>query len=138
MAQKEQQMMSQTGKNSRKSSQLKGITLLEVLIAISILAICIVAIFQAFISSFDAQLRAENYSRSILAAADAMEYVDEFPIPLSREELTSDIRKLTWEFSQNDIEDYPKLKEIIINASWEHGKRQGKLSLTTYYWDPQK
>jgi prepilin-type N-terminal cleavage/methylation domain-containing protein len=130
--------MSPTGKKSRKLLQLKGITLLEVLVAISILAICIVAIFQAFISSFDAQLRAENYSRSILVAADALEYADEFPIPLSREELTTDIHKFTWEFSQNDIEEYPKLKEIIIDTVWEQGKRQGKLSLTTYFWEPQK
>ena len=138
MAQKEQKMMSPTGKNNRKSRQLKGITLLEVLVAISILAICIVAIFQAFISSFDAQLRAENYSRNMLVAMDALEYANEFSIPLSQEELTEDTRKFTWQFTKNDIEEYPKLKEIIIDSIWEQGKRQGKFSLTTYFWSPQE
>ena len=131
-------MISRTGKNRSKLLQLKGITLLEVLVAISILAICIIAIFQAFISSFDAQIRAENYSRSMLVAMDALEYADEFPIPLSQEELTEDIRKFTWQFTQNDIEEYPELKEIIIDTVWEQGKRRGKFSLTTYCWGPQK
>jgi prepilin-type N-terminal cleavage/methylation domain-containing protein len=140
----ELKMISQIGRKINKSSAdnpaslSAGITLLEVLVAISILAICIMAIFNVFISSFDAQLRAENYSRSMLVAMDALEYVDEFPIPLSQEELATDIRRITWQFTQNDIEEYLKLKEVIIDTVWEQGKRQGKFSLTTYCWDPQK
>jgi len=121
-----------------KSFGRTGITLLEVLVAISILAICIIAIFNVFISSFDAQLRAENHTKAAMVSTDAMEYADEFPIPSSQEELTEDIRKITWQFTQNDIEGYPKLKEIIMDTIWEQGKRQGKFSLTTYCWDPQK
>lgn len=137
-------MMLQTGKKINKASTVNpaslstGITLLEVLIAISILAICIIAIFDVFISCFDAQLRAENHSKAALVTMDALEYADEFSIPLSLQELNEDIRKFTWEFTQNDIEDYPKLKEVVIDTVWEQGKRQGKFSLTTYYWDQSK
>ena len=137
-------MISQIGRKISKSSAENpsslsaGITLLEVLVAISILAICIIAIFEVFISSFDAQLRAENYSKAALITMDALEYANEFSIPSSSQELDEDIRKFTWEFSQNDIENYPKLKEIIVNIIWVQGKRQGKFSLTTYCWDPQK
>lgn len=144
MARMEPKMISQIGRKINKSSAdnpaslSAGITLLEVLIAISILAICIVAIFTVFISCFDAQLRAENHSKAALIAMDALEYANEFPIPLSSQELNEDVRKFTWEFSQNDIEEYPKLKEIIIDIIWEQGKRQGKFSLTTYCWNPQK
>lgn len=140
----ELKMISQIGRKIIKPSGNNpvflsaGITLLEVLVAICILAICIVAIFDVFISSFDAQLRSENHSKAALITMDALEYADEFPIPLSSQELNEDIRKFTWEFSQNDIEEYPKLKEIIINTVWEQGKRQGKFSLTTYCWNPQK
>jgi len=137
-------MMLQTGKKisngsaDNPASLSAGITLLEVLIAISILAICIIAIFDVFISCFDAQLRAENHSKAALIAMDNLEYADDFSIPLSLQELKEDICTFTWEFTQSDIEDYPKLKEITVDTVWEQGKRQGKLSLTTYYWDPSK
>lgn len=137
-------MISQIGRKIIKSSGHNqvflsaGITLLEVLVSISILAICIVAIFEVFISCFDAQLRSENHSKAAMISLDAMEYADEFPIPLSSEELDEDIRKFTWQFTQNDIENYPKLKEIIVDTVWTQGKRQGRFSLTTYYWNPSK
>jgi type II secretory pathway pseudopilin PulG len=137
-------MISQTGRKISKSSAddsaslSAGITLLEVLVAISIMAICIIAIFDVFISCFDAQLRSENHSKAVMISMDAMEYADEFPIPSSPEELNEEVRKFTWEFTQNDIEDYPKLKEIVVNTVWEQGKRQGKFSLATYGWDPSK
>ena len=137
-------MIFQTGRKISKHSAnnpdelLAGITLLEVLVSISILAICIVAIFDVFISCFDAQLRSENYSKAAMISMDAMEYADEFPIPSSPEELDEEVRKFTWEFTRNDIEDYPNLKEIIVDAVWVQGKRQGKFSLATYCWNPSK
>lgn len=133
-------MMLQIGKKINKISVVNsaGITLLEVLVAISILAVCIVAIFQAFISSFDAQLRAEKYARAFMAVSDSMEYTEESKVPIGLEELNESAARISWQFTQNDIEEYPKLKEIIVDAVWEHGKRSGKFSLTTYYWDSQK
>lgn len=110
-----------------------GITLLEVLVAISILAVCIIAIFEVFISCFDAQLRAENHIKAAMIAMDALESADEFPIPSSIEELNEDIRVFTWEFIQNEIEDYSNLKEVRVDMGWEQGQRRGKFSLTTYY-----
>ena len=140
----ELQMISQIGRKISKPSAENtallsaGITLLEVLVAISVLAICIIAIFDVFISCFDAQLRSENHTKAAMISMNALEYADEFPIPSSPEELNEEVRKFTWEFSQNDIEEYPKLKEIIIDTVWEQGKRQGKFFLTTNCWDPQK
>ncbi|MBI5778580.1 MAG: prepilin-type N-terminal cleavage/methylation domain-containing protein [Planctomycetes bacterium] len=137
-------MISQIGRKITRSSAKNtaslsaGITLLEVLVAISIMAICIIAIFDAFISCFDAQLRSENHAKTAMISMDALEYAEEFPISLSPEELNEDIRKFTWQFTQNDIEEYPKLKEIVIDTTWEQGKRSGRLSLTTYCWNPQK
>ena len=133
-------MILRTGKKTSKTSVINsaGITLLEVLVAISILAVCIVAIFQAFISSFDAQIRAEKYARALIVASDSMEYAEEFKVPMGAEELNEDTIQISWQFTQNDIEEYPKLKEIILDTTWKRGKRSGKLSLATYYWDPQK
>ncbi|MEW6025699.1 MAG: type II secretion system protein [Planctomycetota bacterium] len=133
-------MMLQTGKKRNNPPLINraGITLLEVLVAISIFAVCIVAIFQAFISAFDAQLRAESYSRALMVVSDALEYAEEFKVPQGAEESTEGATRISWEFTQNDIEDYQKLKEIVVDTTWEHGKRNGRFSLTTYFWNPQK
>jgi hypothetical protein len=73
-----------------------------------------------------------------MVASDAVEYAEESGVPAGLEELTANTAHISWQFTQNDIEDYPKLKEIIIDTVWEQGKRSGKFPLTTYYWDPQK
>ncbi|MDI6732584.1 MAG: hypothetical protein QME51_02305 [Planctomycetota bacterium] len=125
------------GMPSQRDGLLTGLTLLEVILAVSILAICIVAIFQAFISCFDAQLRAENYVCIALLVSDQLEYAEEFEIPTNSGEVSEDIRHFSWQIEQNDIEDYPKLKEVILNSVWEQGRRKGGFSLTTHLWNPQ-
>jgi len=139
----ELKMILQTGKNSSKISGVRrinnrGLTLLETLVAVSIFAICVVAIFGVFISCFEARLKAENLAKAIGVSLDAMEYAEEFGIPLSdSEELAEDICRFTWKFTENDvdIEHYPKLKEIILDSIWEQGKHNGRFSLTTYHWE---
>ena len=139
-------MILQTGKKQSKIRGVRythnlGLTLLETLVAVSIFAICVVAIFQVFISCFEARLKAENHAKAIGVSLDAMEYAEEFGIPLSdSEELAEDICRFTWKFTQNDvdIEHYPKLKEIILDTTWEQGTHKGQFSLTTYYWKPNE
>ncbi|MFH1230103.1 MAG: prepilin-type N-terminal cleavage/methylation domain-containing protein [Planctomycetota bacterium] len=143
-------MILQTGKNCSKILSVTrrvrrtnnpGLTLLETLVAVSIFAICVVAIFQVFVSCFEARLRAENLGKTIGIASDAMESAEDFGIPLSDSgELEEDICHFTWEFSENDVdtEHYPKLKEIILDTTWEQGKHKGRFSLTTYYWKPNE
>ena len=137
-------MILQTGKNRSKILGVRctnnlGLTLLETLVAVSILAICVVAIFQVFISCFEARLKAENHGLAIGVSLDTIEYAEEFGIPLSdSEELTEDICHFTWKFTQNDIENYPKIKEIILDTTWEQGKHKGQFSLTTYHWHPNE
>lgn len=109
-----------------------GIILLEVLVSISILAICIIAIFEVFISCFDAQLRSENYTKATVIAMDLLEYGEEFPDAESEGELDEDGRIFKWECVRNDIEGYPSLREIVMNMRWKQGKRQGGFSLTRY------
>jgi prepilin-type N-terminal cleavage/methylation domain-containing protein len=140
-------MILRTGKNSSKILNVRrfnnfGLTLLEVLVATSILAICIVAIFQVFISCFEARLKAEKLGETIGIASDIMENAEEFGIPLSDSgELTDDICRFSWKFTETDIENYPKLKEMKLDTIWEQGeqgKHKGQFSLTTYHWKPNE
>jgi hypothetical protein len=121
----------------------EAFTLLEVLLSAVILAVCIVAIFGAFISCFEARLRAENYAKALLISLDKLEPIissETFTPSSDSEEIIEDIRRFKCQFSQSfEIsEDYPELKAISLQTTWEQGRREGRLSFSTYYWETPK
>jgi hypothetical protein len=111
----------------------------EILVAVSILALAIMTIFQVFIVAYDSRLRAEDYTKAVVVAIDAMEMSAEMGVPLDESgSLSEERREFTWEFHETDvdIEDYPKLKEISLDSRWQEGRRNGRYILTTYFWNP--
>ena len=117
----------------------RGFTLVEVLVAVSLLALGIMAIFEVFIVSWDSRIRAENYARVVVVAVDEFEKAEEIGLPMDDSgNLSEGNRSFNWTFQQSDvdIEYYPKLKEIDMNMQWQEGKRSGTYNLATFFWDP--
>jgi len=119
-----------------------GFTLVEILVAVSILAIAIITIFQVFIVNWDARLRSEDYTRAVIIAIEEMEKAIEQTRMGEMMEtdgsLAEEKRQFDWRFTDSDVdvEDYPKLKEINMETEWKEGKRSGRYVLSTFFFNP--
>lgn len=117
-----------------------GFTLIEVLVALTIVSISVVSVYAAFTGISDTLARVDNYNRSVLIGMEKLWEVEEAllqsedanAVNFSGELKESDTRLLKWEFTQNDLQDYPNLKEINLTLQWQQGKRSGNFNVTTY------
>ncbi|MBI4835437.1 MAG: prepilin-type N-terminal cleavage/methylation domain-containing protein [Planctomycetes bacterium] len=132
-------MMRKTTSEKPRLLSRQGFTLIEVLVALIIVSVGVVSIYSSFISISDTLARMDSHNRSILLALEKMWEVqealmqpDEFKIDTFSGELKENNRYFKWEFTENDVEDYKSLKEITIKLDWEHGRRKGNVTATTY------
>ncbi len=122
------------------SSTNKGFTLIEVMVALTIVSVGLVSIYSSFINISDTLARMDNYNRSVLIALEKMWEVeealmqsDEFKIDTFSGELKDNNRYFKWEFTENAVENYKNLREITINLDWKQGKRKGNMKAGTYF-----
>lgn len=117
-----------------------GFTLIEVLIALTIVSISVVSIYAAFMGISDTLARVDNYNRSVLLGMEKLWELEEALLQsdearvsdFSGELKESDTRFFKWEFTGTDLESYPNLKEISLNLQWQQGRRSGNFSVVTY------
>lgn len=117
-----------------------GFTLIEVLVALTIVSISVVSVYAAFAGISDTLARVDNYNRSVLIgmeklweAEEALLQTDDVNVTnFSGELKESDTRFLKWEFIGTDLTDYPNLKEINLTLQWQQGKRSGTFNVGTY------
>ncbi|MBI4847029.1 MAG: type II secretion system protein [Nitrospirae bacterium] len=112
-----------------------GFTLLEVIVAISILSICLVLVMQLFASGLRASRTSCDYTRAIVHAKDKMGEVME----TSSSDLNSDsLVQGSGEFKDGfkwetevqpfrDIEDTPyKLYKLLVKVKWNDGQKNDR------------
>ncbi len=116
----------------------KGFTLIEVLVAIAIVAIGLAAVFCSFISSYQILKQTENYNQAILISLEQLWQMEDKALRgedisgLYHGEHTDGLKKFEWEFSDDAIEPYEDLKELKLNIKWTEGKRKGQINWASY------
>lgn len=123
--------------NAMNPKNAAGFTLLEVLVALSLLGIAVVAVMQLFSVDLRSISISEDYVSGVLAAQSKMQEV------LSEEEITEKTWKgvmdKNYRFEVSISKSLPerteelevRLYDIIVTVSWAQGAKQRSLTLTT-------
>ena len=120
----------------------KGFTLIEVMIATSVLALGIVFIYEAFFTSLDLYNYYEDYlnispwlNEKMWEAKDTLSRVTS-PEPLEKSgSLIKGNRQFSWDLSYallDKIEKERKLYRVDLTVYWQVGKKSFSLSRNTY------
>ena len=114
-----------------------GFTLIEVTVAVAILALGIVLVYQGLFCSLDAFNYYSDYlnvapwaDEKIWQAKDSLSHSGALSMQTSGEHIYKN-RTFLWAISYVSLDD-PGLFEIDLNVSWSRGKRQLKVSRTAY------
>ncbi len=116
-----------------------GFTLMETLVAISVLAIALVVVFQLFSGGLKAGKAAEDYTRGVFYAREIMEEML-LKTPLEEGLLAGERDKAyRWETSvvpvaltEEEAERLPfRVVEITVRVFWSQGFREKSLELLT-------
>ena len=124
--------------SNRKISVSKGFTLLEVMIAIGILAIAMVMVIGLRNRAIDLNVYARDLTAaSILAESKISEWeLKGFPDP---QETAGDFGELNPNFKWRVIVSptpFDDLRELKVIVTWKRGSRDETLDLTTYLFPP--
>ena len=115
-----------------------GFTLLETLVAMMILSIALVIIFQQFSGALNAGHVSESYSRAVWHAREKMEQLllQETLSPESREGEFGDGYR--WRYRIEPVEAYGPLNSevpasftITVRVAWQQGRRTKQLDIST-------
>lgn len=126
------------GINRTQRTYLAGFTLVEVLVAVAIVAIGLIAIFGSFITSFQILKRTENYNEALFISLEKLWELEDKALrgedisSLHSGELSEGIKRFEWEFTETPIEEYTDLKELKLRIDWIEGKRKGRINWATY------
>lgn len=111
----------------------KGLSLLELIVAVAVLSSGILVVLQAFSASSHAAAISQDTMRAVFIAQDILQEVE-----FKREKGTSEEEnlkgktdKFDWEYTITHEPD-SELYKLNIDISWLRASREDKLSLTTY------
>ncbi len=126
--------------NKRRVTALEnssGFTLLEILVAVSVLGIAVVVVFQLFSANLNAIAASEDYvSATIMANAKMREILDEDKLEEGQwSETTADnyrIEASAYKVFEDRTENlHVELLEISLTLHWTKGAKERQLTLTT-------
>lgn len=132
------------GYKIRRLKSASGITLVEVLLTVVIMAVSLTLIIQSLAASMRAVVFTGDYSRAVLVAENAMfEALKERFIStgysLQGEETVYD-KEFEYELEAAPPETLPfsdsLLNEITLKVAWPSGQRQKTISIATFFFTP--
>jgi prepilin-type N-terminal cleavage/methylation domain-containing protein len=124
--------------NHIQKSSNQGFTFVEIMVAVAVVAIGLVAVLGSFITSYQIFQQTENYNQAVLISLDQFWQLEDAlaqgdnSSSLPSGELTDGLKKFQWAFEETPIQDYNDLKEIKLKISWLDGKRTGQINWATY------
>jgi prepilin-type N-terminal cleavage/methylation domain-containing protein len=121
-------------------AQQAGVTLLEVLIAISLLGICFAALFSVFSTALNATVELRQYDRATECATNELNALALDPTLLANQVRSGDCPMgLRWKAETRLVDRRPgagsndsvQLMEVVLKVSWDSGRRARNLRLET-------
>jgi general secretion pathway protein I len=118
-----------------------GFTLLEVMVALAIVAIALVPLLRLHLLSLDATMRAQSLTTATLLAQEHMALMPPFPEPGEEKGGFDDPRLAHFHWHTMVTEDEVilgvsaqliKLRHIAVTVVWVEGQRQHHYTLETY------
>lgn len=128
----------------------QGFTLIEVMVAVAILAICIVTIMQLFSGGLRSSKMAKDYTRAVIYAKEKMEETLLKPVA-GAGEFNDDLNKnkFRWEAEVSPYNELSlaglgsetkplNLTKIKVKVSWADNDKQKSIELTTLKINPEE
>jgi len=115
----------------------KGFTLFEVLIAMAVLSIALVAVFELFAADLRGLASSDDYSTAVIRAEAKMREIldDEEISEKSWQETSDDGYRFTAEIKKSDTQRTEKLTvdllEINLSVGWTRGAKERTVKLRT-------
>jgi general secretion pathway protein I len=118
-----------------------GFTLLEVMVALAIVAIALVPLLRLHLLSLDATIRAQDLTTAVLLAQGQMSLLPAFPEPGDEQGAFEgqDLAKFRWhrviteqELVLDATAQLVQLRQIEVTVSWVDGRREHHYTLQTY------
>jgi general secretion pathway protein I len=118
-----------------------GFTLLEVMVAVAIVAIALVPLLRLHLLSLDATMRAQGLTTATLLAQEHMAMLPPFPEPGEEKGGFEDPKLVGFHWQTMVTEDevilgtsaqLVKLRHIVVTVVWVEGQREHHYTLETY------
>jgi general secretion pathway protein I len=128
-------------KNAFCSADVAGFTLLEVMVALALVAIALVPLFRLHLLSLDATMRAQGLTTAVLLAQEFMAGMPAFPEPGDEQGgfEDPDLAGFRWQTAVTESEvilgesvQVVKLRHIAVTIVWIEGQREQFYTLETY------
>jgi len=125
---------------SRPAAPTAGVTLLEVLIAISLLGICFSALFSVFSTALRSAVELREYDRAAECATNQLNALAVDPTLQPNQTRAGDCAmSLRWKAETRPVDrrsganpkNSPQLMRVVLNVSWDSGRRTRNLRLET-------
>ena len=129
--------MAMETRRNRAQGRAGAFSLLEMLVAVTIFSIAIVAIIEGIATSSRGQIWIEDQSRAVMLAQnimEEMEYVGEYRLGNDSGQFEGDDSRYSWATEIVDGEEQG-LFEVRVAVSWMEGEAQRDFQLITYVHD---
>ena len=119
-------------------SRSEGFTLIEIMVALAIMSIALVVVFQLFSANMNGIVASGDYIRGSMLAEAKMRQVldDDKLVEKSTSDVTEDGRRINTIVTDADnkrTENLPvKLLKIVVTVQWTNGIRERKITLETF------
>jgi len=118
-----------------KTTRIAGFTLVEVMVSITILAVCLVLILSSFVRSIKAIELSDDFFKSTLLFEDKLYEIHNAELYEGFQDgVFSDFgNRFSWRLHVIELEELP-IKETELEISWKQGSKEKGMSLITYLY----
>ncbi len=129
MAQKAATTMLRTGKKIR----VAGFTLVEVMVSVTILAVCLTLILNSYVRSVKAIELSDDFFKSALLFENKLYEMHNSKVDEGFQDgVFSDFgKRFSWKLDVVELEDFP-IKETELEILWDQGSKEKSVSAVTY------
>jgi general secretion pathway protein I len=131
------------GRRGSRADRAAGFTLIEILVAFTIVALMLGALYQLFATGLRSGATAENYESAVLIAQSGLDALNGAPLALgeNRQQLGRFERQTTVapraDLLSTEALSVPMLYELTVRVSWREGVRQRFVTLSTLRAGPR-
>jgi len=117
----------------RIGKKIRGFTLVEVMVSVTILAVCLALILNSFVRSIKAIELSDDFFKSTLLFENKLYEIHNTKVDEGLQGgVFSDFgNRFSWKLDVSELEELP-VKEAELEISWKHGSKEKAVSALTY------